>query len=91
MLSIRSSEVLGLRSTLTSCRGGKCPGGVIVRHGETCSTFIGDLSFTPKDRLQIAGNGRKMKNGWTYKCHYVKMLEVGLSHQMVQFVKGLKV
>ncbi|MBP3806450.1 MAG: hypothetical protein J6I76_21595, partial [Oribacterium sp.] len=43
--SIHSSEVLGLRSTLTSCLGDNAPKGVIVGQGETCSTFICGFTY----------------------------------------------
>jgi len=59
--SIRSSEVLGLRSTLTSCLGDNAPKGVIVGQGETCSTFISEPSFTPKEAAHNAGNEKKQK------------------------------
>ena len=66
--SIRSSEVLGLRSTLTSCLGDNAPKGVIVGQGETCSTFICGFTYPalndPKVKAFIKNGNHGLTMEW---------------------------
>ena len=88
--SIRSSEVLGLRSTLTSCLGDNAPKGVIVGQGETCSPSPVTLHLPQNKRRSMQGMAENEKIDGRYYSGMVECSMVGLGRQ-IQFVKGLKV
>ena len=87
--SIPSSEVLGLRSTLTSCLGDNAPNGVIVGRGETCSHSPVTLHLPQNKRHTMQGMVEIKKIDGHCGNGVVKFLMVGLGRQ-IQFVKGLR-